>query len=438
MRLGTGPAQRRLVDVVIAVTMTSLTITFALQYHPGAPWPPFDAWAIALSAVTGLPVAFRRAAPRTVLAVSCAGLALYSARGYQPSANVWPPMLAFFTVATELPSRRVLPGAVLTACVWEYGGLSAHVVSFVVATAQTVLVLGLAWAFGAGARRLAERNGQLRVLTRRLQLEQAARARHEVTEERMRIARELHDVVAHHLSVIAVQSGLARYVFDTAPDTARTALGAVADTARQSLEEMRGLLQVLRLPAADGKGPGAPVEPPEGSAPGLADLPELVERVRAAGVRADLVVTGVARPLPPGGDLSAYRIVQEALTNVLKHAPAARATVALRYTRDLLVVRVDDDGGGSGTASAGGAAGPGAERVPGGGQGLLGMRERAKLYGGTFAAGPRRQGGYEVLLTLPLPAPTAGAYRADAGTPRPRAGTGPAGTGRGGGEESGP
>ncbi|UQI45131.1 sensor histidine kinase [Streptomyces sp. HU2014] len=427
MRLGTGPVQRRLVDVVIAVTMTALTITFALQYHPGAPWPPFDAWAIALSAVTGLPLAFRRAAPRTVLAVSCAGLVLYSAGGYQPSANVWPPMLAFFTVATELPTCQVLPGALLTACVWEYAGLSAHVLSVVVATAQTVLVLGLAWAFGAGARRLAERNGQLRVLTRRLQLEQAARARHEVTEERMRIARELHDVVAHHLSVIAIQSGLARYVFDTEPDTARTAVGTVADTARQSLEEMRGLLQVLRLPPADGNGPEAPVAPPEGSTPGLSDLPELVERVRAAGVDADLSVTGVARPLPPGGDLSTYRIVQEALTNVLKHAPAARATVALHYARDLLVVRVDDDGGGSG-----------AERLPGGGQGLLGMRERAKLYGGTFAAGPRRQGGYEVLLTLPLPAPPAGAYRADTGTGRPRAGTDPAGTGRGGGEETGP
>lgn len=396
--------------------MTSLTITFALEYHPGAPWPPFGPWAIALSALTGLPVAFRRAAPRTVLVVSCAGLTLYSACGYQPSANVWPPMLAFFTVATELPFRQVLPGALLTAGVWEYGGLSLHVVSFVVATAQTVLVLGLAWAFGAGARRLAERNAQLRVLTRRLQLEQAARARHEVTDERMRIARELHDVVAHHLSVIAIQSGLARYVFDTSPDTARTALGTVADTARQSLEEMRGLLRVLRLPPAACDGPAGPVAPPEGTTPGLGDLPELVERVRAAGVRAELSVTGAARPLPPGGDLSAYRIVQEALTNVLKHAPAARATVELHYRGDLLTVRVDDDGGG--------AAGTGVARVPGGGHGLMGMRERAKLYGGTFAAGPRRQGGYGVLLTLPLPAPTAGAYRADTGTGRPRAGCG--------------
>ncbi|GAA3039222.1 hypothetical protein GCM10020000_16930 [Streptomyces olivoverticillatus] len=139
--------------------------------------------------------------------------------GYQPSINAWGPVLAFYTLATVLPPRRAALGALLVGGVQEYAVVAAHVVSIWTATGQTLVVMGLAWAFGTNVRRVRDRNDRLTELTRRLQVEQAARARHAVTEERLRIARELHDVVAHHLSVISIQSGLARYVFDSAPPT---------------------------------------------------------------------------------------------------------------------------------------------------------------------------------------------------------------------------
>lgn len=386
------PVRRQVIDAVIALSVAGVTLAFARQYHPDG-WPRFDRSAVLLSLVVSLPLALRRRFTWTVLLVSTAGLTAYTAAGYQPSINAWGPVLAFYTLATVLPPRRAAPGALLVGGVQEYAVVAAHVVSIWTATGQTLVVLGLAWAFGTNVRRVRERNDRLTELTRRLQVEQAARARHAVTEERLRIARELHDVVAHHLSVISIQSGLARYVFDSAPDTARTALDTVADTAHRSLEEMRGLLQVLRVPPDGGDASGTSTGE---AGTGLAKLPELTERVSASGVPVEIETTGAARPLPPGPDLCAYRIVQEALTNTLKHAAPTRARVSLAYSADLLTVHVTDEG----PSPARGAA---TERVPGSGQGLVGMRERAHLYGGTFEAGPQQgTAGYEVHFTLPL------------------------------------
>ncbi|MEV4440574.1 sensor histidine kinase [Streptomyces sp. NPDC049577] len=388
------PALRQAIDLVIAVSVAAVTVSFARQYHPDG-WPRFDRWAVLLSLTVSLPLALRRRVPWVVLLVSSTALTAYTAAGYQPSVNVWGPVLALYTLATGQPLRRAAPGVLLAGGVVEYATIAARVVDGWVATGQTLVVIGLAWAFGANVRRVRERNDQLTELTRRLRVEQAARARHAVTEERLRIARELHDVVAHHLSVISIQSGLARYVFDSAPDTARTALDTVADTAHRSLEEMRGLLHLLRVPP-DGD---APSSESSGDAPatGLARLPELAERVTVSGVPVEIGTTGTVRPLPPGADLCAYRIVQEALTNTLKHAAPTRATVSLAYSADHLTIRVTDNGPSDATASP-------TARVPGSGQGLIGMRERATLYGGTFTAGPREGGaaGYEVRFTLPL------------------------------------
>jgi signal transduction histidine kinase len=251
-----------------------------------------------------------------------------------------------------------------------------------------------------------------------------------VAEERLRIARELHDVVAHSMSVIAVQAGYGQYVIDVSPDGAREALGAIQATSRDALDEMRRMLGVLRQQDAgsDQAGPaqagpvqpgtvqagtvqagtagdggsaaaaGRPAAAPLAPAPGLAGLERLVARTCGAGVRVTVEVSGLPRPAPAGVDLSAYRIIQEALTNVVRHAgTGAVCVVNLCYTDADLVIRVTDDGGlpaGLGTAGIAAA---------GTGHGIIGMRERVHLCGGTFDAGPLPDGGFEVMAALPLP-----------------------------------
>jgi signal transduction histidine kinase len=222
-------------------------------------------------------------------------------------------------------------------------------------------------------------------------------ARRGVTEERMRIARELHDVVAHSMSVITVQASYGALVIDQNPDEARAALGAIEATGRLGMAELRQLLDVLREDPADRDGAGPPLAP----APGLADLDRLVRQTAGAGVRVDVTVTGRPRALPPGIDLSAYRILQEALTNVVRHAGTAAARLSVDYREDELVVVVTD--GGRGCAGH-----------PHPGHGLVGMRERARLHGGSFQAMPLPDQGFQVTGRLPLPAgaraePAAGA-----------------------------
>jgi signal transduction histidine kinase len=235
-----------------------------------------------------------------------------------------------------------------------------------------------------------------------------------VAEERLRIARELHDVVAHSMSVIAVQAGYGQYVIDASPDGAKEALGAIQATSRDALEEMRRMLGVLRQqdvtssparidPAALAQAPsgGRPVatQAPLAPAPGLAGLERLIERTRGAGVRVTLEVTGHPRAAPAGVDLSAFRIIQEALTNVVKHAgTGACCVIGLSYTDADLVIRVTDDGGLALLPPPGGVAAAGT------GHGIIGMRERVHLCGGTFSAGPLPERGFQVMAALPVPA----------------------------------
>jgi signal transduction histidine kinase len=199
-------------------------------------------------------------------------------------------------------------------------------------------------------------------------------------EERLRIARELHDVLAHSISLINVQAGVALHVMDERPEQARTALTAIRDASRDALQEVRTALGTLR-----GAGEGAPRSP----APTLDDLEELAARASAGGVRVTTEVTGARRPLPPGVDRAAYRIVQEAVTNVHRHAGAGTASVHVDYG-DWLTVQVDDDGRG------------GAPDPDGVGSGIAGMRERAAAAGGSLEAGPRPEGGFRVRARLPL------------------------------------
>jgi signal transduction histidine kinase len=206
-------------------------------------------------------------------------------------------------------------------------------------------------------------------------------ARRRADEERLRIARELHDVVAHNISLINVQAGVALHLIDERPEQARTALAAIKQASNEALGELRSVLDVLRQ--VDEASPRAPTA-------GLAGLDDLVARTVAAGLPVRTEVGGEPRPLPAGVDLAAFRIVQEALTNVARHAGPASATVRVAYGEDDLTVQVDDDGRGTGGATSGG------------GNGIPGMRERAAALGGRLRAGPRPGGGYQVLASLPL------------------------------------
>jgi signal transduction histidine kinase len=246
----------------------------------------------------------------------------------------------------------------------------------------------IAWMAGYSVR-------QRRLYAQMLQHEAASSA---VAEERLRIARELHDVVAHSMSVIAVQAGYGQYVIDANPAGAREALGAIQATSRDALEEMRRMLGALRQQEGAAGGRERPGSAPLAPAPSLGDLGGLIQRTRAAGVEVSLERSGQARALPAGTGLAAYRIIQEALTNVVRHAGGgARCTVSLGYGQTALHVRVTDDGGRPLVPAAGVPAAAGA------GHGLTGMRERAHVCGGELTAGPLPDGGFQVSATLPLP-----------------------------------
>ncbi|HEY2577438.1 MAG TPA: sensor histidine kinase [Streptosporangiaceae bacterium] len=283
------------------------------------------------------------------------------------------------------------------------------------------LIVIISWVMGYAG-------GQRRAYAAQLQDQAATGA---VTEERLRIARELHDVVAHSMTVIAVQAGYGHHVIDEQPARAREALGAIQATSREALTEMRRMLGVLRQPqpapfgisklqindvassqnGADASQDGAvgttrdgqvAREPaPLAPAPGIADLGRLVERIGNAGVTVDLRVHGRQRELPPGIDLAAFRIVQEALTNVVKHADTPSAVVTVRFLDDELVIEVADDGRGCPVPAATGARGEaGADAT--GGHGLIGMRERVSLYGGELTAKPLPERGFRIAARLPI------------------------------------
>ncbi|MFF1715487.1 sensor histidine kinase [Streptomyces sp. NPDC058268] len=369
-------------DTSIAVALTTVAVLLG-QESAKQGWPELDVRGYVLVALVNVPIVARSRAPLTVLTVVYLAWIAYVTVGYWPVVNTFGPMLAVYTVASLKPPRVSLPCAALMSAVWIYAGAISEGATMASVTGQAIGFPLVIWRFGHVARRSAE-------LARQLKREQDERARREVAEERGRIARELHDVVAHHMSVISVQAGLAKFVFTSDPATAHAALSTISGTSGEALEELRRMLRVLR---AREEGDGAPDAP----MPGLARLGEMVERVRAGGVAVELRVEGTPRQLAPGVELCAYRVVQEALTNVLRHARGAGALVELRYQPHHVTVSVTNDGEGVIPDRVG----------TGSGHGLIGMRERAKLYGGTISIGPRSEGGFAVRLTLPTSAQAA-------------------------------
>ncbi|AEW98634.1 two-component system sensor kinase (plasmid) [Streptantibioticus cattleyicolor NRRL 8057 = DSM 46488] len=361
-------------------------------YRP-AGWAPFDAWACGLTWLTALPLAVRRPAPAAVLVTSCAAYAAYLSLGYVPSLNWWAMVVALVNVAAWRPSRIAVPAAALTVATLLYSGVVGRL-PLLLSCMQALLIAPVAYLIGRAGRRAAERNVRLRVLARQLAEEQQAREQRAVMDERVRIARELHDVVAHHMSVISVQAGLAEYIFDSAPETARTAVGSIGTASREALSDLRRLLTVLRDDRDErdaGRTDAGHADVPR-AMPELRNVGELAERIGMTGVTVTVETLGRPRQLAPGLELCAYRVVQEALTNVVKHAGPARAEVVVHYRPEELRITVRDDGGrGHPVLSATGT-----------GHGLINMRERARVCGGTLSAGARPGGGYEVVLTLPL------------------------------------
>jgi signal transduction histidine kinase len=360
----------RRLDLLLAAGLSAASLAQVLAQ-------PIAAWPVGVLVALGscAPVALRHTRP---VAAALAGslVWLVPTHGYLYLGYV-AGLLLYFSLATEVDDARTVAATAAAGCalgalaVWTHHDVVGELFG-------SVLVVLAPVAAGRLVRRQREQHRRLEELTLHLERERERGARVAVAEERARIARELHDVVAHGVSVIAIQSDAAEAALSRDPRLAGPPLRAIRGSARDALVEMRRLLGVLR-----GDDDGSDMLPQ----PGLAQLTELVAR---AGVPATLEVRGEPRALPAGVDISAYRIVQEALTNVRKHAGAVPTTVRVAWSPDAVALTVRDRGPGA-------TAPPG----PGEGHGLIGMRERVRLLGGELHAGPAADGGFEVRAVLP-------------------------------------
>lgn len=345
-----------------------------------------DVWLVVLVLLASLPVAAVARWPLLTLVVVATAVCLEAVAGYQVvGAGYWAAAVAVFAAAAfGLPRSAVLGGLVTVAGLlviffFDRSGLSLGSLVASWAFFSFVYTLGIVLRIYRSTAARAESRAALFAADRE------ARAREAVANERARLARELHDSVGHALNVVVLQAGGARRVLDKKPQSAGAALEAIETAGRQALDDIERVLGILR---EQGGGDGFDAQP------GFADVSGLVERVRAAGLPVELDVEGEPRALPPSLDLSAYRIVQEALTNIIKHAGRARAWVKVRWADDQLEVEVLDDGRGIAAASESG------------GRGLVGIRERVLLFGGQVSVGPRPEGGFGVWARLPLDEPT--------------------------------
>jgi signal transduction histidine kinase len=380
-----------------------MVVQLAVQAKPVPGQQATTPIAYLLVVLIAAPLVTHRKWPLPSLAVCLAALLLYAPGRYY----AYPGIVLFamvYGITLHGTRRQSLIALISCAAAMAVAiGLQPGVVGSYVTWVESELGIAVAWIVAETLRNRRVRWAELSTRAERLEREREEEARRAVTEERLRIARELHDVVAHSMSVIAVQSAVGGHVMDTQPEEARQALAAIESTSRSALIEMRRLLGVLRQ---DGDPAGSLVP-----APGLADLAPLVAQVGEAGLKVWVQVDGERGPLPPGVDLSAYRIIQEALTNVIKHAAASSACVTVRYEPGSVTLEITDDGsaGPGGTSRraapgerAGGRGDPEAPS-PGTGHGIIGMRERVAVFGGQFTAGPQPSGGFRVFARLPFP-----------------------------------
>jgi len=378
---GALSANPLIVDTAIALFLAALSL---LAYVGAAPYVGALSWVtLALLLLESLPLIVRRRFPLAVLAVvagaSTVQLAFLGA-AQSPTAGLGI-LVAIYTVGERVDRRMSLTATTLTAAFLAIVFVGrAGIAEVALSLIQTELILIVAWLLGDATRIRRLYAGTLEERAQQLERERDERAERAVREERDRIARELHDVVTHHVSVMVIQAGGALRVIDRRPDEARSALEAIATTGRLALTDMRRMLGIL--------GEQEATEP----TPGLDRLDELLDQLRSAGLPVELIVDGEPRQLDPGLGVSAYRIIQEALTNTLKYAQGGRARVVLGYTADALEITVEDQRG-PGT--------PGELEPPHEGRGLIGMRERAAMLRGTLVAQPTAPG-FTVPARLPI------------------------------------
>ncbi|MDW3219842.1 MAG: histidine kinase [Acidimicrobiales bacterium] len=376
-------AHPRVADWLLVALLTAITIPVAVWAVPDGNQRSLGPLGWVLVLAMNVPVAWRRTAPIAALWATAALTAPYWVLDYPDDATGPALIILVYSIAAHgrrpQAVRHFWAAFLLLTSVMIAGVISDQDDVPWVAVPANVIIFGTAWILGDNLRTRRQYLAELEEKAARSEEQQAAEAERAVAEERTRIARELHDVVAHSMSVMVVQAGAARRVIDQNPVQAGTALAAIEETGRESLTEMRRVLGVLR-----GEGDTAELAP----APGLADFDRLLHHCEEAGMPVELIVTGDVRRLSPGLEMNAYRVVQESLTNALKHAGRASATVTLHYASDTLHVSVHDDGRGAAAITAGA------------GQGIVGMRERVEAYDGTLAAAPRPGGGFAVEATF--------------------------------------
>ncbi|NUS14627.1 MAG: sensor histidine kinase [Streptomyces sp.] len=374
----------RVMDVITILALLGCATFGASLSIPGTSQPGDDRPAVVLAAVSCLALLTARTYPRTISVVVTSCTIATLAQGYLPTPlTLAPLMMALYWVAarTDLRTTRVL-GLTTMAVIVLTAILDRPTTDMLLLrTVGPVLWLLLPLVGGRNARLRGAylESVQARAVHAERTREEEARLR--VAEERMRIARELHDVVAHHMAVANAQAGTARHLAPAQPEQAQKILDELTATTSAALLELRATVGVLRQPDDPDS-----LEP----APGLHRLPELIAACESAGLTVTVATEGEPRPLSPGVDLTAYRIIQEALTNATKHASDHTARIRLAYSDSRLLITVANEGAGV------------APPVPGGGFGLMGMRERAHSVGGDLRAGPRPEGGFEVTTALPL------------------------------------
>ena len=383
-------AKPLLVDAVIAFGLAGLSL-FAVA-SGATDTGSREALSVVFLLMESLPLIFRRRWPIPVLIVTFGATLLHASLASNESVNEGiGSLVALFTVAERYDRRVSVPAAAGVAAGFILLTLSKADLQLALSgLISTTLGVGVVWALGDWVKTRRRYADAIEQSARILEADREDRSRRAVQRERERIARELHDIVTHHVSVIVIQAGAGLTALGDRPDPARTALEAIDRTSRQALSDMRLMLGMLGDPMA--------TDPAREPVPGLQRLGELIEEVRSAGLAVELSVEGDRRPLDDGIELSAYRIVQEALTNTLKHARGARARVRLGYEPRALDIEVTDHGG-SGSQDLGeGSAG---------GRGLIGMRERVALFGGDLET-VSITGGFRVHARLPIE-PRAGA-----------------------------
>ena len=365
--------RRTALDVLLALALAAFGVVGTLGAGARTDTDlPVDGWAFALVLVTALVLAVRRRWPLAVLVVAAVATSTYLVFGYPFGPILLSFFVAVYTAARHLPIRISAPAAGVAVAVFLlHVVLGRSELAWFVAIVPAAAWVVVPFAVGLSVRMSHESRTQAR----------AEVVRQQVHEERMRVAQEVHDVVGHGLAAIKMQADVALHVLPKKPDQAEAALRAISSSSEAALDELRATLAVIRRP-----------EESRAATPGLARLGDLEARMTHAGLRLRVVTSGEPRTLPAAVDLAAYRIVQESLTNVLRHADAEVATVRVGYEVDTVTVEVTNPGDG----------GP---VTVGEGTGIVGMRERVATLGGTFVAGPEPDGGFQVRAVLPTVEP---------------------------------